>query len=199
MRLSKLLFLFFITFSLVSFKPIEKTNNAIYYASDKQQLETLIRKAYEWIETKSSKIDFDVVENKKGDKYVGLNLKAHNKKVEELKKSNFFAQEFIDNYNKIGLKIGDNLKTKKMEWLVGDLPPYGNDANMWCNCQDNPEEFWKTMKLTNLKIVNNKASFSWIWTEWKESPVYKVKAVKENGIWKISYLEGLDYKSLTTI
>jgi hypothetical protein len=190
--------------SLVSFKSEDvrtshNRNTPIYFLSDKQQLETLIRKTYEWIETKTVKNDFDVVENKKGDKYIGLNLKAHNKKLEELKKSNFFTQEFIDNYNKIGLKIGDNLKTKKMEWLVGDLPPYGNDADMWCNCQDNPEEYWKTMKLNNLKITNNKASFNWIWTAWKESPSYKVKAVKENGIWKIAYLEGFDYNSLTKI
>ncbi|WP_337964709.1 hypothetical protein [uncultured Flavobacterium sp.] len=187
MKFSKLIFLFLVFVSLVSFKsedvkPSHNRNTSIYFLSDKQQLETLIRKTYEWIETKTVKNDFDVVENKKGDKYIGLNLKAHNKKLEELKKSNFFTPEFIDNYNKIGLKIGDNLKTKKMEWLVGDLPPYGNDADMWCNCQDNPEEYWKTMKLNNLKITNNKASFNWIWTAWKESPVYKVKAVKENGI-----------------
>ncbi|WP_029268741.1 hypothetical protein [Flavobacterium sp. KJJ] len=199
MRVFKLFFFFFIGIVLVGFKPIEKTNASVYFASDNQQLEILIRKAYEWIETKSTKTDFDVVENKKGDKYVGLNLKAHNKKLEELKKSNFFSKQFLDNYNKIGLKIGDNLKTNKIEYFVGDLPPYGNDTNYWCDCQDNPEGYWKTLKINNLKIETNKASFYWTWTEWKETPKYKVKAVKENGIWKIDYLEGLDYNSLTKI
>lgn len=203
MRLSKLFFLCFIGISLVSFKPVNsnqlETNKSIYIASDKQQIEALMSKAYEWIETKSTKVDFDVVENKKGDKYVGLNLKAHNKRLEELKKSNFFAQQFLDNYNKIALKIGDNLKTNKMEWLVGDLPPYGNDSNMWCNCQDSPEEYWKTMKLNNLKIDHNKATFNWIWTTWKDGSKYNVRAVKENGIWKIAYLEGFDYEYLTKI
>ncbi|KQB37726.1 hypothetical protein RC62_2892 [Flavobacterium aquidurense] len=185
---------------LVSFKPINtKTlsnrNTSIYFLSDKQQLETLMRKAYEWIETKKTQTDFDVVENKKGDKYVGLNLKSHNKIVEELKKSNFFAQQFIDNYNKIGLKIGDNLKTNKWEYFVGELPPYGNDSNPWCDCQDNPDAFWKTMKLNNLKVENNKATFYWTWTEWKETPKYKVTAVKENGVWKIAYLQGFDSKT----
>ncbi|OMQ08760.1 hypothetical protein [[Flexibacter] sp. ATCC 35103] len=200
MKFSKLFLLSLIFLSLVSFKPINtktfsNTKTSIYFATDKQQLETLMRKAYEWIETKKTQTDFDVVENKKGDKYVGLNVKAHNKVVEELKKSNFFAQQFIDNYNKIGLKIGDNLKTNKMEYFVGELPPYGNDSNPWCNCQDNPEAFWKTMKLNNLKIENNKATFYWTWTEWKETPKYKVTAVKENGIWKIAYLEGFDLKT----
>lgn len=204
MKFSKLFFSSLICLSLVSFKPmnakpLKNSNTSIYFLTDKQQIETLIRKAYEWIETKGSNSDFDPVENKKGDKYIGLNLKAHNKRLEELKKSNFFAQEFLDNYNKIGLKIGDNLKTKKIEWLVGDLPPYGNDTNAWCNCQDYPEQYWKTLKLNNLKVENDKATFSWTWTAWKDGGKYKVKAVKENGIWKIAYLEGFDYNALTKI
>ena len=82
-----------------------------------------------------------------------------------------------------------------MEYFVGDLPPYGNDSNPWCDCQDNPEKFWKTMKVNNLKIENNKANFYWTWTEWEETPKYKVTAVKENGIWKIAALDGFNYKS----
>ncbi|MBF4516276.1 DUF3828 domain-containing protein [Flavobacterium sp. ANB] len=195
MRLFKLFFLFFIGFSLVSFKPIENTKTSVYFESDKQQIQTLIRKAYEWIYTKKTEIDFDVVPNKKGDKYIGINLKAHNKVVEKLKNSGFFAQQFIDNYNKIGLKINDNLKTNKMEYLVNDLPPYGNDSDYWCDCQDNPEAFWKTLKINNLKVENNKATFYWTWTQWEQTPNYQVTVVKENGSWKIAALDGLNYKS----
>ena len=204
MRFSKLFFLLFTWILLVSHKPVNDNRIAIQkkstnLTSDKQQLETLIRKTYEWIDTKSEGPDFDVIENHKGDKYIGLNLKAHNKKLNELKKTNFFSKKFLDNYNNIGLKIDDNLKTNKMEYFVGDLPPYGNDSNMWCECQDNPEEYWKTLKLTDLKIDTNKASFNWIWTAWKEGSKYKVRAIKENGVWKIDYLQGFDYDSLTKI
>lgn len=204
MKFSKLFFLALVSISLVSFKPmnnkpLKSKTSSIYFLNDKQQLESLLRKTYQWIETKSSKTDFDVVENKKGDRYIDLNLKAHTKRLEELKKTNFFAQEFLDNYNKIGLKIGDNLKTKKMEYLVGDLPPYGNDANMWCDCQDSPEDYWKTMKINVVEIKNNKATLNWTWTEWKDKSKYKVRAIKENGNWKIAYLEGFDYNSLTKI
>lgn len=204
MKYSKLFFLFLFGITLVSFKPMNikqanTTNTSIYFASDKQQIETLIRKTYEWIETKKTQSDFDVIENKKGDKYVALNKKTHNKIVSELKNSNFFAQQFIDNYNKIGLKIGENLKTNKIKYFVGELPPYGNDSNPWCDCQDNPESYWKTLKVNDLKIQNNKATFYWTWTEWKDSPKYKVTAVKENGIWKIAALDGFDYNSFTKI
>ncbi|MCC9063883.1 hypothetical protein [Flavobacterium piscisymbiosum] len=204
MKFSTLFFLSFIFTSLVSFKPVDTkqakhTNTSIYFATDKQQLETLIRKTYEWIETKKTKVDFDVVENKKGDKYVALNTKTHNKILAELKNSNFFAQQFIDNYNKIALKIGENLKTNKIEYFVGELPPYGSDSNPWCECQDYPESYWKTLKINDLKIQNNKATFYWTWTEWKETPKYKVTAVKENGIWKIAVLDGFNYQSFTKI
>lgn len=204
MKYSKLFFLFLFCITLVSFKPmnIKQANTSktsIYFATDKQQLESLIRKTYEWIETKKTQTDFDVVANKKGDKYIALNTKTHNKIIDELKKSNFFAQQFIDNYNKIALKIGENLKTNKMEYLVGDLPPYGSDSNPWCNCQDYPEKYWKTLQVNNLKVQNDKATFYWTWTEWKETPKYKVTAVKENGIWKIAILDGFDYKSFIGI
>lgn len=193
MRLIKILFFFIIGMSLVSFKPVEKTKTTFdYYENDKQQLENLIRKTYEWVETKNSNNDFDGIKNKKGDKYIALNLNSHKKRLEEFKKTNFFAQQFIDNYNKIALKIDADLKNKKMEWFIDDMPPFGGDSNSWCNCQDNPEQYWKTMKIKNLKIDNNKASFKWTWS-WEGE--YSVKAVKENGVWKIAYLEGFDYNS----
>lgn len=203
MKLSKLFFLPFIWVLFLGFKSVSVdstvTKKSFYFANDKQQLETLLLKTYEWVETKNSNNDFNPVANKKGDKYIGLNLKEHNKRLEELKKTKFFSQQFLDNYNKIALKIDANLKNKKIEWFVGDLPPFGNDANAWCDCQDNPEEYWKTLKISNLKIENDKASFSWTWTKWKDDSKYAVKAVKENGIWKIAYLEGFDYDNLTKI
>jgi hypothetical protein len=204
MKLFKLVFLSFIWILSTSFKPLDHevkliTNKSDIFASDKQQLETLIRKAYQWIlETKNQQVDFDPIENKKGDKYVGLNLNTHKKRLEELKKANFFSQQFLDNYNKIGLKLDSNLKNKKIEWLVGDMPPFGNDANPWCDCQDNPDEYWKTMTITNLKVENNKAVFYWTWS-WKGNFKYKVTTIKENGIWKISYLQGFDYDAFTKI
>jgi len=199
MKFNKLFFLSFIWILFAGFKPLNAncvSAKSSYFANDKQQLETLIRKTYEWIETKNLVSDFDPVENKKGTQYVGVNLKAHNKKLSELKNSNFFSQQFLDNYNKIALAIDANLKNKKTEWLVGDLPPFGNDSNPWCNCQDYPDAYWKTMTISNLKIDKNNAVFNWNWSL-KDNFKYRVKAVKENGIWKIAYLEGFDFKSYT--
>jgi len=200
---NKLFFVFSLWILAVSFKPsdkpaLENGKKTFYFATDKQQLESLLRKTYEWVETKNSNQDFDPVENKKGDKYVGLNLNTHKKRLEELKKTNFFSQQFLDNYNKIALKLDANLKSKKIEWLVGDMPPFGGDSNAWCNCQDYPDAYWKTMAVNNVKIENNKASFYWTWS-WKGDFKYKAEAVKENGVWKISYLQGFNFDEFTKI
>ena len=202
MNYNKLFFVFSLWILAVSFKPADsvdlKNDKNFYFKTDKQEIESLIRKAYQWIETKNNNTDFDPVTNKKGDKYTGLDLTAHKKRMEALKKTNFFSQQFLDNYNKIALKLDANLKNKKIEWLVGDLPPFGNDANPWCNCQDSPDDYWKTITDNNLKVDNNKASFYWTWSL-KGDFKYKTTVVKENGVWKIASLEGFDFEEFTQI
>lgn len=120
---------------------------------------------------------------------MGLDLEMHKKRISELKQTGFFASEFIDNYNKLALSIDTDLKNKKIEWLVGDMPPFGNDANPWCNCQDNPDNYWKTLTITDLEIENNVATFNWTWGNDFE---YKVKAIKAGDVWEIAYLQGFD-------
>ena len=202
MKPSKLLISFSLLF-LIAFQSsnaafFKNKKDSFYFKNDKQEIETLVKKLYEWVETKNSNNDFNPLANKKGDKYIGLDLNSHKKRLEELKKTNFFSQQFLDNYNKIALRIDSNLKTKKIEWFEGELPPFGSDSNPWCNCQDNPENFWKTMTINHLKIENDKASFDWTWS-WKGDFKYKMKTIKENGAWKIASLEGFDFNEFTKI
>ena len=156
---------------------------------DEEDLLKLTRNLYEWHETKNSKSDFNPISDDNDSAYIGLDLEMHKKSISELKQTGFFASEFIDNYNKIALSIDADLKNKKMEWLVGDMPPFGNDANPWCNCQDNPDNYWKTLTITDLEIENNVATFNWTWGNDFE---YKVKAIKAGDEWKITYLQGFD-------
>ncbi len=158
-------------------------------SDDKQNLEQLVRRLYEWHETKSSHNDFDPTADKQDSTYVGLDLKKHEERLAELKKTDFFADQFLDNYNKIALTIDEELKSKKLEWLVGELPPFGNDANPWCNCQDNPDNYWQTLTINKIMLDNKTAAFTWTWGGNFE---YKVKAIKENDNWKITYLQGFD-------
>lgn len=164
---------------------IESQNN------DSLELQKLVRDVYKWRETENSKPDFDVYLNDKNDTiYAGLDSKMHKERLKELSKTNLFSQEFLDNYNKIATNIDEKMKKKSAIYYVGELPPFGNDANPWCNCQDNPDNYWKTLTIKKLNIKGNKADFVWTWGDDFE---YKTKAKKENSVWEISYLEGFDF------
>lgn len=153
-------------------------------------LQQLVRQLYEWHETKSSQNDFEPMADNQDSAYVGLDLTKHKARVAELQKTGFFSTQFLDNYNRIGLAIDQGLKRKKLEWRVGELPPFGNDANPWCNCQDNPDRYWQTMTLNTVTADATTATFTWTWGG---GFTYKGKAIRENGQWKIAYLEGFDF------
>jgi len=157
---------------------------------DPEQLQQLVRNLYEWQETKSVHEDFVPLEQ--DSTYTGLDLPKHRQRLEELKQTGFFADSFLETYNQIGLTIDEGLKSKKLQWLVGEMPPFGNDANPWCNCQDFPEQYWKTITVQQLKIEEQTARF--IWT-WGGDVAYNVQAVKEDNQWKVAYLQGFDARA----
>ncbi|HQR00689.1 MAG TPA: DUF3828 domain-containing protein, partial [Ferruginibacter sp.] len=84
------------------------------------------------------------------------------------------------------------MRSGKTTWLTNDLSPFGNDANPWCNCQDYPDDYWKRLTIRDIKAVGDSAVFSWTWGD---DLRYRVKAKKENGNWKISYLQGFDFSN----
>lgn len=158
--------------------------------TDEENLLKLTRNLYDWHETNSSKSDFEPISDEQDSAYVGLDLEKHKKRLTELKKTGFFAADFLKNYDKIALSIDADLKNKKMEWLVGDMPPFGNDANPWCNCQDNPDNYWKTLTIKDLELDNNVATFNWTWGN---DFNYTIKAIKTGDEWKITYLQGFNF------
>jgi hypothetical protein len=147
---------------------------------------------YEWHETNSTQQDFKPIADAEEIAYVGLDMNQHTERLSELKQTEFFTASFLENYHQLALTIDEGLKTKKLEWLVGELPSFGSNASPWCNCQDNPENYWKTMTIKLKSIENNTATFIWTWGEDFE---YQVKAIKENDQWKISYLQGFDLET----
>lgn len=159
--------------------------------NDSLELQKLVRDLYKWSETKNSNPDFDVLQKEKTDTiYANLDLNSHKQRLKELKETNLFSNQFLDNYNKIAVTIDEKMRNKSLVYYIGELPPFGNDANPWCNCQDNPDNYWETLTIKKLNIKGNQADFVWNWGDDFE---YKTKAIKENNVWKISYLEGFDF------
>lgn len=174
--------------------------------SVKNEIQQLIRKLYNWQEAQKPS-ENEMISDAKDSLYLGFNLVQLEKDILELKASNLFANEFITNYRRIYTTLDEQLKTKKIEWLVGDLPPFGNDANPWCNCQDVPYDQpnpWDLIEVEKIQLDKEKGEFVWKWgklesntsKEWFEA-AYKFRVVKENGKWKIAYLEGFDFIEFT--
>lgn len=175
-------------------------------ADDKEQIQNLIRRFYMWHEAQKPSKN-DMITDKKDSIYIGFNLDQLKLDIDKLKATNFFSNEFIDNYNKIYITLDKKLKSKEFEWLVGDLQPFGNDTNPWCNCQDVPYEHpnpWGLIEIEIINLDNYKGELIWKWGKielnkaegWKEF-VYKFRVVKENEKWKISYLEGFNFDEFT--
>jgi hypothetical protein len=172
----------------------QKTDKTIVKAAiadstgDSVALTKLVQAFYKWQETKGKGSDFDP-KNIAGDSlFRGIDWDAHNKRVKTLQESNFLDQHFFNNYQQIAQYLDTALKSGREQWVKDELPSFGYDGNPWCNCQDSPvDNYWEILKLVNLKIENNHADFAWTWGD---GFMYRTKAIKENGTWKISYLEG---------
>ena len=175
-------------------KVISKTGNPTDFKSDSTELKSLVVKLLKWHES-DKKSDFEpLTGDSKDTVYTGINWQLHKTRMAELEKTNFFAKDFLDNYQNIALHVDKELKENKTKYLVGDLPPYGDETNEWCNCQDYPGNIWKHLKIVNLKITDNSATFKWTWGD---NFFYSIKASKENNVWKIAELEKFTIKNFS--
>ena len=140
-----------------------------------------------------------------------MDLKKHKLNIEKLKATHFFAAEFIENYNQIILTLDKKIRNKEIaKWHTNELPPlnFASDVDPWSLCQDvpydkpNPYDF---IKINVIALDNNKGKADWKWGKldsnedlgWKAF-TYRFRVVKENGKWKVAYLQGFDFKNSTS-
>jgi hypothetical protein len=154
--------------------------------SDTVSLSKLIKRLLQWAETDTN-LDFKVMMDvSEGDVYTGIDWKAHDKRIKQLSETNLFTGFFLKNYQDIAVHLDKELKQNSEKYYVGELPPYGSNSNVWCNCQDYPEDWEKLILIIDLKINTDSANFKWTW----DKEYYNfVRVQKENSSWRISYLE----------
>jgi hypothetical protein len=167
----------------------------INIADDKIAIDNLVKDMYVWNEKRHQDKDFETVV--KDSMVVGYNMENHKRFLKELRTSGFFAEEFITNIDKIAQEQHKLLSSGKIKWSDGDLGPFDGDVNAWCGCQDEPAaNAYRKITLHFEKIDNNAATFYWNWegfgADWAAEH-YNMRAVKENGKWKIAYMQGWDY------
>jgi hypothetical protein len=184
------LYLLLLISSLSTGQTIKKlpTNNR---TSDSTEIINLLKQVYKWHDNNQNKlIDFDVIV--KDSFQTALNYLSFNKTFEAIKKTNFFSTSFINNYKKIADRINFKLTTAHPKY-PNEINFAYQDADPWTYFQDDADKYWETFKISNFVLSTDKASLKWnvkikSWTSEK----YAVKFEKENGFWKLSYLEGFD-------
>ena len=125
-----------------------------------------------------------------------------------MKTTGFFSNEFINNYNEIIRVLYRKMKDKEIApFSTGEIPPFGfdTDADPWCDCQDVPYDNPNAYGLVDVHIIelnSESGKLYWTWgslpknvsADWK-TITYKFNVKKEDGKWKISYLQGFDIKT----
>jgi hypothetical protein len=179
-------------------------------SKDKQEIQNLIRKVLKWSKSKQTIDLLPVLADSKDSIYSGFDLEKHKMNLEKLKKTNFFTPGFIENYNQIILTLDNGMRKHEFEWEVGSLPDFNfaNDVDPWCLCQDWPDgkpSAWDLVEVQIINVNSEKGGLFWKWgkldlnpdSSWKDFK-YKFEVEKETGKWKISYMEGFDYKNSTS-
>ncbi|AWH84624.1 hypothetical protein HYN59_05600 [Flavobacterium album] len=163
---------------------------------DRNEITLLVKNVYKWLNIADGPSGFSPVT--KDSLIVGYDHADQKLYEKELSKSGLFAKEFVDNTARIFNKQDELLRNGKAEWQEGDMPPFGgSDVNAWCRCQDQPTDDFDKINVVIEKMISNTADLYWNWTgfgeDW-ENEHYHIKVVKENGRWKIAWMEGWDYE-----
>jgi hypothetical protein len=194
--------LFLVLFWLLACKQTDSQNTL----DDKEEIQNLIRQVLNWSQPKSIEL-LPVLTDSKDSSCVGFDFNKLKSNIDKLKETNLFAEEFIENYNQIIQTLDQKIKSKEFEkWYpYGDLPPFSfaNDVDPWCLCQDIPYEKpnpWDLVEVTVVNLNKEKGELYWKWGKlelnqgagWNKF-AYGFSVIKENGKWKINYMEGFDF------
>jgi hypothetical protein len=174
-------------------------------SSDIKEIQNLIRKVLNWADADKTFMMHPCQADNKN-RLTGFDTKIISKNIEILQSTGLFANSFIDNYKKLVSTLDKKIRSGEYgECYADELPQYkfASDVDPWTLCQDipydNPNPF-DYVEAIALKLDDNNGEFFWKWgrldsntsTDWKDF-TYRFKVKKEDGKWKISYLQGFDY------
>jgi hypothetical protein len=175
--------------------------------TDEEQIQNLIRNVLKWADTKNAVNLWTLLADDKDSLCIGLNMKEHKKSLNKLKKTDFFAKEFIENYNQIIQTLDKKIRNNEFgEISLDGLPPFifASDINPWCSCQEYPYEdpnVWD-VEIEIISLNNEKGELKYKcgekaiadpkWGQDMKDFRYKFSVKREDNKWKISYMEGFD-------
>ena len=185
-----------------------KKTTLVNNSTDKEEIQNLIREVLNWSNSNKS-IDLLPIMTINNDSICsGFDYVKHKSNLEKLKTTNFFAEEFIENYDHIIKTLDKKLKNKELApWNVNELPTFSfaSDIDPWSLSQDVPYDKPSPWDFVEINIINlDKGEINWKWgnlptdsdQSWKDFN-YHFRVVKENNKWKIAYLQGFDFNEST--
>lgn len=175
----------------------KKSKHTIKQVSPRDQLSSFVKKAYKQIYESNMRLDFDFKTKVPGDTLIiGLDWDIYFQRAAELKASGLFSREFLNQYYNIAVTVDSSIKESPRDWrnLKEGTPIWESDNDLWCNCKDKSIEYWKGFTLERLIANKDSASFelNWTVTGITRPYIYRMKTVKEEGQWRISYMGGFE-------
>jgi hypothetical protein len=198
--LSLIFGLTFYSFSNFNPEPDKSENQtkglgATEVSKNKKEIQELIRQVMIWSDSKESIKLLPALPDVNNKVYVGFDINKHTANLKKLKETSFFANEFIENYNQIILTLDKKLRNKEIkEWQVGDLPTFNfvNDVSPWCLCQGFSSEDFDDVEI--VKLDRQFGELKWKWKKGSSWNDFRFRVVKDGNKWKVSYMEGFDFK-----
>ena len=163
----------------------------------------LTRRFYSKVD--QAKFYLTVLKDSTGKFFVSLDTFEIQLLAGNLSETNLVTSNFLNNYIKIYTDIHRKLRSGEMVWRTGELAPFGNGSNHWCNCQDVPYDEpnpWMEIEIEIINLSDSSGEFYWRWgnvppeSDWGQFQYY-FKVNKYEGTWKIDYLEGLNIDDFT--
>lgn len=167
------------------------------------EIQTLIRRILNWAKTSGDIHLLPLLHDNANNLYVGIDMDMFRVTLTQFRQTGFFADEFIDNYSRIITTLDSQYRVGVIEPTdIAEMPPitFATEVDPWTLSQDVPYDsptLWDNVTVEIKTITDNHADFVWRWgglgvnehADWKDFS-YNARAVKENGKWKVSYLDG---------
>jgi hypothetical protein len=165
--------------------------------TDSTELNLLVRNIYKWHFSKPSN-DFPYKFGSPTDSiFSGIDWAAYDRNIEDLRRANFFSKSFFAQHRGIAMSLDSSIKQASIKWrnINDGIPIWDTGADDWCACQDYPADYWNTLTLHEFKFKQDTVIFYWTWGHKSgiQANKYTLKAIKEDGTWKITYMEGFKY------
>jgi hypothetical protein len=169
-------------------------------SNDEQQILDLVKKVLEWGDSKNSVDLLPTLTDSIDSIYIGFDLEKLKQNIIKLKNTNLFTDDFIENYNQIILTLDKGLRNGEYEqWLVGDLPTFifANDYSPWWDGQESFPLEKGVIERISSDDNNGEYYFKCGSCEGLEYYKMRFRVSKVSFQWKISFLEGFEFKEST--